>query len=71
MNRIVVISGGSSGIGKELTEQFMNAGDIAVCLSRSNPSGHAHYIPCDVSELASIEAATDVLRERYGRVIFW
>ena len=68
MNRIVVISGGSSGIGKELVELFTQAGDTAVSLSRSNPSFHPHHIKCDVSDEASIQHTAELIRNQYGRV---
>ena len=68
MNRIVVISGGSSGMGKELVELFTSAGDTAIGLSRSNPARHPHHIPCDISLPESIEAAAEQIRTKYGCV---
>ena len=68
MNRIIVISGGSSGLGKEMLEQFTKNGDTAVSLSRSNPSNYSPHIVCDISVEASICAAVDKIRAEFGRI---
>ncbi|MCL2061837.1 MAG: SDR family NAD(P)-dependent oxidoreductase [Firmicutes bacterium] len=68
MNKIVVISGGSSGLGKELLELFSAAGDTAISLSRSNPHNHAHFFACDVSCPDSCNAAVEQIKQAYGRI---
>ncbi|MCL2375120.1 MAG: SDR family NAD(P)-dependent oxidoreductase [Firmicutes bacterium] len=66
--QIVVISGGSSGIGKDLVALFTQSGDTVVSLSRSNPDNFEGHITCDVSNKESIEEAAAQINEKYGRV---
>ena len=55
--KIVVISGGSLGLGKELVTLFSENGDTVISLSRSNPSEYKNHIACDVSCKESVDAA--------------
>ena len=71
--KIVVISGGSSGLGRELVKLFdssfyKNQSFTVVSLSRTNKEGFEGHIPCDISSIESIEAAGQQIKERYGRV---
>jgi NAD(P)-dependent dehydrogenase (short-subunit alcohol dehydrogenase family) len=66
--RVVVISGGSSGLGKELTALFCAGGDRVIGLSRSNPDNFPGHIECDLLSLESIKKAVNAIKEEYGRV---
>jgi len=66
--KVVVISGASSGIGKEVAEMFLSDGHIVVSLSLSNPDDYNNFIQCDVACLESVEAAGKEIKEKYGRV---
>ncbi len=68
MNKIVVISGGSSGLGYELVKMFEEGGDTAVCLSRSVPDGIKNHVYCDVSNQESVISAVKTIGERFGRI---
>ncbi|GHV00446.1 short-chain dehydrogenase/reductase [Clostridia bacterium] len=72
MNKIVVISGGSSGLGAALKEKFLQAGDTVIDLSRS-ASGGANSandiaVACDVTKEADIAAAVETVRRGFGRI---
>ena len=67
MNRVVVISGATSGIGKALAKKFEADGDIVCNLSRSCTDNGFDY-KCDVSDEAQVNAAVGKIGERYGRV---
>mgnify|MGYP005769876471 FL=1 len=67
MNRVVVISGATSGIGKALAKKFEADGDIVCKLSRSCTDNGFDY-KCDVSDEAQVNAAVGKIGERYGRV---
>jgi len=56
-NRIVVITGGSSGIGKLLVEQFVKNGDKVYMLSRSNPDNFERHIKTDIANEKSVQEA--------------
>ena len=66
--KVVVISGASSGIGKEILSMFLHAGHAVVNLSRSNPDNYKGHIKCDVGCLESIEEAVAEIKEKFGRV---
>jgi len=66
--KIIVISGGSAGLGKELVKLSAAADHIVINLSRSNPSCCEHHIACDVASTESIKTAVNKIAETYGRV---
>ncbi|MDE6401504.1 MAG: SDR family NAD(P)-dependent oxidoreductase, partial [Clostridiales bacterium] len=66
-SRIVVISGTSSGIGKELCSLYRNAGDTVIGLSRRGGDGDCE-IKADVTDYAAVERAVDDIAARYGRI---
>ena len=68
MNKIVVITGGSSGIGKALKEQFALAGDTVVCCQRTNPDGDENFVECDVCNEESVCRAAAEIIARHGRI---
>ena len=52
MNRTILITGGSSGIGAGLKQYFLNAGDKVFNLSR-----HSEDLPCDITNKDALDAA--------------
>ena len=78
--RAVLITGGGSGIGRELALAFARAGaDVAVAARRKEPleetcalvraqGRRAHAVVCDVKELAQCEAAVQSAVDALGRL---
>ncbi|HLT33025.1 MAG TPA: SDR family oxidoreductase [Aquaticitalea sp.] len=71
MSKVVLITGGSSGIGKSIGEFLASKGFTVFGTSR-NPE---HYIdskfdlvPLDVSDVASIQKAVETVIEKTGRI---
>ena len=64
--RGVVITGGSSGIGRAIAEAFEANGDRVIVLDRSGAS--AELISVDVSQEESVRAAFAMARERLGTI---
>lgn len=64
--RVVVISGSTSGIGKELCRLYRAAGDTVIGFSRgeSEPTG----IAVDVTDTQAVRAAVDAVARKYGRI---
>ncbi len=63
--RAVVVTGGSSGIGKAIAEAFRDNGDRVEVLDRAEGNG---TIPVDVADETSVQAAFAEARKRVGRI---
>ncbi len=81
MNRkIAVISGASSGIGKEVASLFAAEGMHVICLARNESKlfatveeikangGSAEYITGDVTQVSLLREAAAQIERKYGRV---
>lgn len=64
--RGVVVTGGSSGIGRAIAEAFKANGDRVIVLDRSGAG--AEIISVDVSQEESVHAAFAAARERLGTI---
>jgi NADP-dependent 3-hydroxy acid dehydrogenase YdfG len=76
-NKIVVITGGTSGIGLAAARQFIKEGATVVVIGRSPRSiGDAQKeigangiaIAADVTKSAELDAVFQTVREKYGRI---
>ncbi len=75
--RIAVVTGGAQGFGRAITERFVASGakvaiwdqDKALADKTAKEIGEAvRAFACDVSDLASVEAARDATLKAYGRI---
>ena len=54
-DKIVLVFGGSKGIGKEVCEQFLQCNAKVYCISRTNPLiTNLNFIECDISKESEI-----------------
>lgn len=80
-NKVVIITGGSQGIGEGCARIFVAAGAKVVFCSRTERSGQAlaselnhhgpgeaHFIRCDVSRVEEIQPLIEVTVARYGQL---
>lgn len=68
MNKVVVITGASSGIGLALYKKYKEIGDIPICLGKDNKENLENFIYCDVSQENIVKNAFNEIKEKYGKV---
>ena len=69
MNRVVLITGGSRGIGLACARHFAALGDrVAVTYNSTPPSGDFFAVKCDVTNDDDVDAAFKAVEEHFGPV---
>ena len=69
MNRVVLITGGSRGIGLACAKRFAELGDkVAVTYNSSPPPPEFFGVKCDVTNADEVEAAFTSVEEHFGPV---
>jgi NAD(P)-dependent dehydrogenase (short-subunit alcohol dehydrogenase family) len=69
VTRVVLITGGSRGIGLACARRFADQGDkVAVTYRSSPPPDGIFGVECDVTSRESVEAAFKAVEEQYGPV---
>lgn len=69
MNRVVLITGGSRGIGLACARHFAALGDrVAVTYNSTPPSGDFFAVKCDVTNDDDVDAAFAAVEEHFGPV---
>lgn len=68
MNKIVVITGASSGIGLSLYNLYKQKGDTPICLARTNEINLENFIECDVTKEENIISAFRQIQEKYKNI---
>ena len=69
MTRVVLVTGGSRGIGLACARRFADQGDkVAVTYHTSAPPDDLFGVPCDVTSGESVEATFKAIEEQYGPV---
>jgi NAD(P)-dependent dehydrogenase (short-subunit alcohol dehydrogenase family) len=66
--RVVLITGGTKGIGRSIAQRFEDAGASVVVCGRNEPEGAAsgRFIACDVRDPEQVGAMVDDISRREG-----
>ena len=70
-NQIVLITGGASGLGKELALEFGRKGYVVYCTSRKEESsgqGNVRFLRMDITSDIDVKAAIDRVMTEEGRI---
>jgi NAD(P)-dependent dehydrogenase (short-subunit alcohol dehydrogenase family) len=74
-DKVILVSGGTSGVGLAAARAAVSAGAQVVVTGRRREQGEkvaadigARYVPCDVADPAQITAAVDAVVAEFGRV---
>ena len=67
MDKVVVITGASSGIGADLKKIFIDNGDRVVTMSRTASEEENHYV-VDVSDEKAVSEAVENIGVKFGRI---
>ena len=69
MSRVVLITGGSKGIGLACAQHFASLGDkVAITYNSTKPSDDFFSVKCDVTSQADVDLAFAAVEEKYGTV---
>lgn len=67
MSRVVLVTGGSRGIGLAIARRFAELGDrVAVTYNSSPPPDGLFGVKCDVTDQAGVEEAFDTVEAEFG-----
>lgn len=69
MSRVVLVTGGSKGIGLAIARHFAAQGDrVAVTFRSSPPPADVFAVPCDVTSAEQVDAAFSAVEAEFGPV---
>ena len=70
--KVVIVTGGASGIGKHVVERLAGVGANAVIVDMNVETGAemdgVYCVQCNVTDADSVKAMTDAVVEKYGRI---
>ncbi len=71
MSRVIVVTGNRKGLGFQLTNHFLNKGDIVIgCSRKSSPISHSNYrhFELDVSDEKNVIRMVRSIKKEFGKI---
>ena len=69
MSRVVLVTGGSKGIGLACAQHFASLGDkVAITYNSTKPTDDFFAVKCDVTSQVEVDAAFAAVEEKFGAV---
>ena len=68
MNKVVIVTGGTSGIGKMIAELFEKKGDNVIVFARDVEEANEKQIKVDVCDEDMVKSAVDLVGKRFGKI---
>ena len=69
MSRVVLITGGSRGIGLACAQRFVALGDqVAITYNTTPPPPQFFGVKCDITDTAQVDAAFAAIEEKFGPI---
>lgn len=68
MQKIVVITGGTSGIGKDMADYYLGKGETVCVIARNIEENKENYYSCDVSCENQVKQTIEAIGNKYGHI---
>jgi NAD(P)-dependent dehydrogenase (short-subunit alcohol dehydrogenase family) len=68
VSRVVLVTGGTKGLGRGLAQAFTDAGDQVVVCGRNPGDGPGRFVACDVRDPAAVDALIEDVMAHEGRL---
>jgi NAD(P)-dependent dehydrogenase (short-subunit alcohol dehydrogenase family) len=66
VSRVVLVTGGTKGLGRGIAQAFVDAGDRVVVCGRNPGDGPGRFVACDVRDPAAVDALIASVVEEEG-----
>src|SRR5436305_13061690 len=67
--RVVLVTGGTKGLGRGLAEAYRTAGaSVMTCARNARPDGDADFVAADLRDAAAAQQVVTATVERFGRL---
>ena len=71
-NKIIIVTGGAKGIGREISEQLVKRGGIVFCLDisfkKTSSHKHLYYKKCDITNSSEFKTICKSIYEKFKKI---